>query len=297
MTADKKGSVYAIVAFTMWGFFPFYFKSLEHISPLVILACRIVFSVVLLSVLVILLRQWRKVVSAIRDKRHLFLLSLTAILISINWGCYVWAINNNYVFESSLAYYINPLINVIFGYVFLAERLRIAQWLAVVLAVIGVSIETFAHGQIPWIALTLSVAFGLYGLLHKKMQVDSIAGLSIETMLLMPIALLYLVFLSLAEPANLSSPGLWSLKDGLLLAAAGPVTVVPLLLFTMAAHRISLVSLGFVQYITPTILFLLAALVYEQEYSPLKLLTFVFIWLALIIMGVESLIYRRRRSV
>jgi len=291
MTADKQGSVYAIIAFTMWGFFPFYFKSLEHISPLVILACRIIFSVFLL---VTLLRQGGSVLRALSDKRHLFLLSLTAILIAVNWGVYVWAINNNYVFESSLAYYINPLINVFLGYVFLAERLRITQWFAVGLAFIGVSIETVALGQIPWIALVLSGAFGLYGLLHKKIQVDSIAGLSIETVLLMPIALLYLVFLWQVEPTASSTPSLWSLQDWLLLAAAGPVTVAPLLFFTMAAKRISLASLGFVQYITPTILFLLAALVYQQEYSPLKLLTFVFIWLGLIIMAIESLLYHRR---
>ena len=294
MTADKQGSVYAIIAFTMWGFFPFYFKSLEHISPLVILACRIIFSVILLFLLVTLLRQGGSVLRALSDKRHLFLLSLTAILIAVNWGVYVWAINNNYVFESSLAYYINPLINVFLGYVFLAERLRITQWFAVGLAFIGVSIETVALGQIPWIALVLSGAFGLYGLLHKKIQVDSIAGLSIETVLLMPIALLYLVFLWQVEPTASSTPSLWSLQDWLLLAAAGPVTVAPLLFFTMAAKRISLASLGFVQYITPTILFLLAALVYQQEYSPLKLLTFVFIWLGLIIMAIESLLYHRR---
>ena len=294
MTADKQGSVYAIIAFTMWGFFPFYFKSLEHISPLVILACRIIFSVILLFLLVTLLRQGGSVLRALSDKRHLFLLSLTAILIAANWGVYVWAINNNYVFESSLAYYINPLINVFLGYVFLAERLRITQWFAVGLAFIGVSIETVALGQIPWIALVLSGAFGLYGLLHKKIQVDSIAGLTIETVLLMPIALLYLVFIWQVEPTASSTPSLWSLQDWLLLAAAGPVTVAPLLFFTMAAKRISLASLGFVQYITPTILFLLAALVYQQEYSPLKLLTFVFIWLGLIIMAIESLLYHRR---
>lgn len=296
MSSDKQGGYCAIIAFSIWGFFPIYFKSLEHISPLVILACRIIWSAVLLILLVIVFRQWRSVLGLIKNKRQLLLLSITTVLIGVNWGFYVWAVNNDFIFEASLAYYINPLINVFLGYVFLAERLRATQWFAVTLAVIGVSIETISHGQIPWIALTLSVIFGLYGLLHKQMKVDSISGLSVESLLLMPISLCYVLYLWQVEPSLPSSPASWSVQEWLLLAAAGPITVVPLLLFTMAAHRISLASLGFVQYITPTLLFLLAAFVYQQEYSPIKLFTFVFIWLGLMVMSIDAFNYRRRIS-
>ena len=294
MSSDKEGSCCAIIAFSIWGLFPLYFKSLEHISPLVILSCRIIWSAVLLILLIIVLRQWRQVLDIVKDKQQLLLLFITTVLIGVNWGAYVWAINNDYIFEASLAYYINPLINVFLGYVFLTERLRATQWFAVLLAVVGVSIEAIVYGQVPWIALMLSSVFGLYGLLHKKMQVDSIAGLSIEAFLLMPLSLFYVIYLWQAEPLAVSSPANWSLKEWFLLAAAGPVTVIPLVLFTMAAHRISLASLGFVQYITPTLLFLLAAFVYQQSYSPVKLLTFVFIWCGLMIMSIDALHYHRR---
>ena len=296
MSPSKQGTFCAILAFSMWGFFPLYFKSIEHISPLVILACRIIWSAVLLILIVTFLKQWQSLLALVKKKQQFFVLLTTAILIGVNWGFYVWAINNGYVFEASLAYFINPLINVFLGSVFLSEKLRSAQWFAVFLAVVGVTIETVALGQIPWIALTLSCAFGLYGLLHKQMQVDSISGLSVETFLLLPISLVYVIYLWQVEPSVASSPASWSLQDWLLLVAAGPVTVIPLLAFTMAAHRITLTALGFMQYITPTILFLLAALVYQQDYSVAKLLTFVFIWVALVIISIDAIKYRRRLS-
>lgn len=293
MSSEKQGRLFAVIAFSLWGFFPFYFTSIEHISPVVILACRVIWSAVLLCLIISLMRQWPSVISVFNNKQQCSLLFCTAVLIGLNWGFYVWAINNGYIYEASLAYFINPLLNIFLGYIFLAERLRKVQWFAVLLAVIGVTIETFTLGKIPWIALTLSIFFGLYGLLHKKMPVDSISGLSIETFLLLPISMTYVIFLWQVEPLNTSSPNNWSLRDWILLAAAGPVTVIPLLSFTIAARRITLTTLGFLQYITPTILFLLAALVYEQDFTIVKLVTFLFIWVALIIISIDAINNRR----
>ena len=217
---------------------------------------------------------------------------VATLLLASNWGIYIWSVTSNQLFEASLGYYINPLVNVVLGFVVLQERLRPIQWLAVLLAAIGVGIQMVNLGKLPWIALALGFSFGFYGLIHKQIDIDEIPGLFVETLLLLPLALLFLGYLGLEKmgPVN------WSVNDWWLLALAGPVTVTPLLLFTAAARRITYTSLGFFLYITPSMLFLLASLVYKEPFSLAKLITFVFIWTALFIISIDAIRQQRLKA-
>ncbi|MGH1485064.1 MAG: EamA family transporter RarD [Cellvibrionaceae bacterium] len=283
MSRSQQGGLLAIAAFVFWGAFPFYFKLVSHINPLEVLANRVIWAAFFLCFLLVVLRSWRKVVNAFRDGKQCLFLLLATVLIALNWGTYIWSVTNDRLFEASLGYYINPLLNVFLGFVLLNEKLRFIQWLAVLLAVIGVSIEIIALGKVPWVALILAFSFGFYGFIHKNISVDSISGLFVETLLLLPLAFIYLAVLSIEN----NGPVVWSTQDWLLLVVAGPVTIIPLLLFTSAAKRITYSSLGFFQYITPSILFLLATFYYNEPFSLLKLVTFGFIWLALILLSID----------
>ncbi len=289
MTHSREGGFLAVAAFVLWGAFPLYFKMLAHIDPLEVLANRVIWSAFSLFVLIVLLKYWNRLLPVFRDFRQMLSLLAATLLIATNWGVYIWAVTNDYIFEASLGYYINPLFNVFLGYLLLHEKLRRLQWLAVAIAAIGVSIQIVILGKLPWIALILAASFGLYGFIHKKITVNAISGLFIETILLLPIALIFLSILSVDQ----LGPLVWTLKDWLLLMAAGPVTIIPLLLFTAAAKRINYSTLGFFQYIAPSILFLLALFFYKEPFSLSTLLTFVLIWLALIIFTIDSLHYKK----
>ena len=275
----------AIGAFSLWGLFPFYFKLLVHIHPLVILANRIIWSVVTLLLLLLLLHQWRAVQSIFAHKKQWLPLMVAALLIALNWGAYVTAVNTDQVFEASLGYYINPLMNVFLGFVILKERLRGMQWLAVLLAFIGVAIQIVELGQLPWLALAMAISFSIYGLIHKRIEVAPMPGLFTETLFLLPLALVFLMIPQM-QPAA-SAP--WRGNDYVILSAAGLVTITPLLLFTAAAKRLTYTTLGFYQYIVPSTLFLLAGFFYQEPFSLLKLTTFVFIWTALAIFSIDAL--------
>jgi chloramphenicol-sensitive protein RarD len=295
MLRSQQGGLLATAAFVFWGAFPFYFKLVAHINPLEVLANRIIWAAFFLFFFLLALKSWRNVFAAFRDLKNGLYLLLATLLIATNWGTYIWAVTHDRLFEASLGYYINPLLNVFLGFVLLKESLRPIQWYAVLLAAIGVSIEIIALGKVPWVALILAFSFGFYGFIHKNIKVDSMSGLFIETLLLLPVALIYLAILM----ADNIGPVAWSEKDWILLIAAGPVTIIPLLLFTAAAKRITYSSLGFFQYITPSILFLLATFYYKEPFSLLKLTTFVFIWLALILLSMDVLKQqtRKRRGV
>jgi chloramphenicol-sensitive protein RarD len=239
------------------------------------------------------LQRWRQTLQLLRAARQGWQLLATTLLIATNWGVYIWSVTSNQLFEASLGYYINPLFNVFLGFIFLKESLRSLQWLAVVLAAIGVAIQVLTLDQFPWIACILAVSFGLYGLIHKTIQIDSIPGLLVETMLLLPVALLFLGVLWFKQ----AGPDVWTSSDWLLVILAGPVTVLPLLLFTAAAKRISYSTLGFFQYITPSILFLLATFYYREPFSSIKLLTFAFIWLALFLLSVDAIHHQQKNRV
>ncbi|EKF9835279.1 EamA family transporter RarD [Vibrio cholerae] len=289
MTPDqqdaKKGILLAISAYTMWGIAPIYFKALGAVSALEILSHRVVWSFVLLAVLIHLGRRWRSVVGVVHTPRKFWLLFVTALLVGGNWLIFIWSINANHMLDASLGYYINPLLNVLLGMLFLGERLRKLQWFAVALAAIGVGIQLVVFGSVPIVAIALATSFGFYGLLRKKIQVDAQTGLFLETLFMLPAAI-YLIWLA-DTPTSDMALNTWQLN--LLLVCAGVVTTLPLLCFTGAAARLKLSTLGFFQYIGPSLMFLLAVLVYGEAFTSDKAITFAFIWSALVIFSVDGL--------
>ena len=278
MPAHTKGVIYALFAFLIWGICPLYFKLLTEVPASEILTHRIIWSCVLLLALLLGTRQLYRVQAVLRSPRQLLNLTLSALLVAGNWLLFIWAVNHNHLLEASLGYYINPLFNILLGMLFLGERLRRLQWAAVLLAAIGVVIQVVLIGHLPWIALTLASSFGIYGLIRKKIPVDAQTGLFVETLLLLPLALIYLFGIADSATSNLS---LNSSHLNLLLLAAGVVTTVPLLLFTAGARLIPLSTLGFIQYLGPSIMFLLALFYYGEPVQAAKLVTFGFIWSAL----------------
>ena len=262
-----------------------YFKLVAQIPAAEILVHRIVWSVLVLVVLVLAAGHIAKVRDALRNKRVLQVLLVSGLLLAGNWWLFIWAVNNNHLLDASLGYYINPILNVFLGRIFLSEKLRRLQQFAVVLAIVGVSILVFSYGQIPWIALVLAVTFGVYGLLRKQVRVDSLPGLFIESCMMLPFAIAYW-FVYASDASNMFSND-WSLN--LILIGAGIVTTAPLLCFTAAARRIMYSTLGFFQYIGPSIMFVLAVFLYAEPLSDERLITFAFVWLALAIFSIDSL--------
>ena len=258
-----------------------------------VLMHRIVWSAVILCGLVLGFRQWPKVATAMTSPKVMRVLFVAGVLLGGNWLLFIWSINNDHLLDASLGYYINPLLNVFLGRIFLGERLRTVQKIAVGLAGIGVSIIVISHGQLPWIALVLALTFGIYGLLRKQVAVDALPGLFIETMMLLPFALAY--WLIMAGPMS----NMLNNDAGLnaLLVAAGVVTTAPLLCFTAAARRIMYSTLGFLQYIGPSIMFILAVFLYHEPLEPSRLVMFGFVWLALALFSSDSLrAYRYQRK-
>jgi len=292
-SSAKAGVIFAICAYTMWGIAPIYFKSLMSIPAAEVLMHRVVWSALVLVVLISLVKQWHKIRTALQSTKVIVTLLCAGMLLALNWLLFIWAVNNDRLLESSLGYYINPLINVFFGRLFLGEVLRPVQKLAVAIAAVGVAIMIFNYGQVPWIALTLAVTFSVYGLLRKQVAVDSMPGLLIETMMMLPIALVYWFWFAQVSGNLVENDN----NLNLLLMAAGIVTTAPLLCFTAAARRIKYSTLGFFQYIGPSIMFCLAVLVYHEPLSQARLITFGFVWFALAVFSYDSLNqYRRDRK-
>ena len=271
-----------------------YFKLLLAVPAAEILMHRIVWSLAVLVILVVAVGHWQKVKTACSNPKVLKILLISGLLLAANWLLFIWAINNDHMLDASLGYYINPLLNVLLGYMFLGERLRPFQKLAVLLAVIGVSILVISHGQLPWIALVLAGSFGVYGLLRKQVAVDSIPGLAVESSMMMPFALGYWLWFATPASDMLSN----SLDMNVLLIMAGIVSTAPLLCFTAAAKRLKYSTLGFFQYIGPSIMFLLAIFVYGEPLEQARLVTFAFVWLALVIFSIDSLrSYRQQKKI
>ena len=286
----RAGVLYAIAAYSMWGFAPVYFKAIKAIPATEILMHRIVWSMLILVVLAFGLKNIHKVKAALRQPAVLKTLLISGVLLAGNWLLFIWAVNNDHLLEASLGYYINPLINVLLGFVFLGERLYRLQQVAVGLALIGVSYLVISVGHLPWIALVLAGSFGIYGLLRKQVAVDSLPGLLIETSMMMPFALGYWIWF--ASPSADFTQNSSSLN--LLLMAAGIVTTAPLLCFTAAAKRLMYSTLGFFQYIGPSVMFILAVALYNEPLEPARLVTFGFVWTALALFSFDS--YRRYRQ-
>jgi len=285
------GVVYAGAAFLIWGLAAVYWKELKSIPSLEIIAHRVAWSFFFLLPLIIWQRQWAGFVCVLQNLKMLLILLASAILVAANWLLYVWAVNHDHLLQASLGYYINPLVNVVLGMIFLRERLRPPQLLAVLLAIIGVVYLTIQYGQFPWIALCLATSFGLYGLIRKVAPVSPLVGLAVETLLVSLPAIGYLLYLDSQGTGSIFRV---SLNLDLLLMGCAPVTAVPLLFFTAGAKRLYLSTLGLMQYIGPSGMFLLAVFYYDEPFSTAQVWTFVMIWTALVIYSTDSVIYYRR---
>jgi chloramphenicol-sensitive protein RarD len=288
-----KGILYGASAYLMWGFFPIYFKLLHEVPAVQILGHRVVWSLLFLLVLVIGLREGRSLRRSSSNRRTLLIYLLAAVLLATNWLTYIWGVNAGYVVETSLGYFINPLMNVILGVIILRERLRPAQWVPVGLAAAGVIYLTILYGTLPWIALALAFTFASYGLVKKLAPLGALHSLTIETGLLFVPALGFLLWMAMMSKGAFIRQGP---AITILLALAGVITAVPLLLFGAAARRVPLSTLGILQFIAPTCQLLLGVFVYGEAFTLARLVGFLCIWLALLLYVGEGLITQRRQT-
>jgi len=289
----NKGTLYALGSYALWGFLPIYWKLLKGVPPLEILSHRMVWGLLVLLGLLAYKQRWAWLGTLRYKPRTVMTFVATAVLLSGNWYVYIWAVNAGFIVETSLGYFINPLVNVLFGAIFLGERLRGWQKVAIVLALLGVLWLTFSYRALPWIALTLAVSFGLYGLLRKTAELESLEGLSLEMMILFLPAVAYLVYSGVMGDLSL---GRVSALQNVLLVMTGVVTAVPLLLFAMGARRVTLTTLGILQYLAPTCQFLIGVFVYDEPFSQTQLVGFGLIWLALAIYTSEGIVVARRKT-
>ncbi|MCL1115165.1 EamA family transporter RarD [Shewanella basaltis] len=290
----RKGVFLAICAYTIWGVAPLYFKLLHHVPATEILMHRVIWSFLFMIVLMQFIGGFSRLRLILKHPKQLLILLTTSVLIAANWLIFIWAVNNDHMLDASLGYFINPLFNVLLGMIFLGERLRKLQWLAVTLASIGVLVQLISFGSIPLVSLALAASFGFYGLLRKKVNIDAKSGLLVETAILLPVALGYLVITLGNSPASMLTN---SLNLNLLLVAAGVVTTIPLLCFAGAAVRIPFSILGFFQYIGPSIMFILAVKLFNEPFDIEKGITFGFIWGALVIFISDMVLQRQRQHV
>ena len=286
----NKGIGYAISAYVVWGLLPVYWKSLQHVPAVQVVGHRIVWSCVLLCGMLLLSRQWREFRAAIAQPRVLGIYFVAALLIGLNWYVYVWAVNAGFIVETSLGYFINPLVSVALGVVFLRERLRPWQWVPVGLAGVGVLYLTLIYGALPWIALMLALFFGVYGLIKKTAPLNAFHGLTLETAMLLPIALGYLLLVERGGAGAFLHLG-W--RTDALIIGTGLATTAPMLLFASAARRIPLTLVGLLQYIAPTLQFLIGVFVYREPFDFARLIGFSIIWIALLLFALEGTLARR----
>ncbi|WP_145048910.1 EamA family transporter RarD [Paenibacillus xylanexedens] len=282
----NNGLVNAIIAYIMWGVLPLYWKLFNHVPAGEILSHRVVWSFVFMGILVAIQRRWGEMKRILANRSQLLALTASGLLIAANWLIFIWAVNNGHVVETSLGYYLNPLLNVLLAVMFLREKPNRGQWLAIAIAGIAVLIIAIDYGRFPWVAISLAVSFGLYGLAKKKIAQDASVGLLSETAVVLPIALGYWIYLGIVGKTTA-----WTLPTPMFLELllSGVVTALPLLFFARAAARLSLSTLGFVQYIGPTIMLVLSVFVFKESVSPVLLVGFGFIWIALIVYATASI--------
>ncbi len=285
------GILYATLAYVVWGLFPLYFRQIADVPALEVVMHRTVWSLLFVMLVLLFLKRWAWIGQVLRQPKVLGAFALSALLLSSNWLIYVWAVQNQHVLDASLGYFILPLVNVTFAYAFLGERPRRGQWMAVALAALGVVWLTIQTGRLPWVALALALTFGFYGLLRKVAVLGALEGLTLETMMLAPFALAYLVY-GVAQGNSMLLQG----DAGTLgwLALAGPLTAIPLLLFAAGARRIPMTTLGILQYVSPSILFVLSVLVFKEPLQLPRLVGFALIWGALVVYSLEGLVNSRR---
>ena len=289
----NRGTLYGIGAYLMWGFFPIYFKALQAVPSLEIMFHRVVWSFIFVASLITLRREWFKLSEVLHKKRLLLVYILSALLLATNWLVYIYGINSGQIVETSLGYFINPLVSVALGVIILRERLRPLQWTAIGIAALAVIYLTVQFGSPPWIALALAFSFGLYGLIKKIAPLGALSGLSLETGLLFVPAAVYLLFLYWQGTGAFGPEGL---SVTILLALTGIITATPLLLFARAARAIPLTLLGILQYIAPTVQFMLGVFLYNEPFMLTRLVGFSLIWIALLIFTLEGIMERRKLS-
>ena len=292
MPESRRGLILGALAYTLWGTFPLYWTLLEPGGAVEILAHRILWSLLTMVLILVLWHRVDQLKALLRDRRKLLLISGAAVVISVNWGGYIWGVNNGRVVETSLGYFINPLVTVLMGVLVLGERLRRLQWVAMVIAFVAVVVLTIDYGRPPWVALVLAFSFGTYGLLKKQAGVGAVESITLETLVLAPIAMAYVAWLVATSSSNFASHGL---GHALLFTTTGIITAIPLMLFGAAAIRVSMVSLGLLQYLAPTIQFALGILVFEEAMPASRWIGFGLVWVALAMFTVEALNHRRRQ--
>lgn len=283
--------LYAVACYSFWGIAPLYFVWVSFAGPFEILAHRVLWSVVLLLGLISLRRGWPLLRSL--SLAQYGWLTLSGLLIATNWGIFVWAVSEERVLETSLGYYMNPLINVLLGVLVLGERLRLLQWLAVAIAAVGVAYETLQLGMVPWLGLSLAITFAIYSLVRKRVPIDPVAGLGVETLLMLPVAVIYLVWLvAYSELPSTTGDGEW--VPLLQLGLGGVVTILPLLLFGAALNRLPLTVLSFVQYLAPSLSLLIAVFLLGETWRLGHFITFGCIWLGIALFSADALIQQRK---
>lgn len=278
--------LYAITAFMLWGLFPFYFKLLQEVSPFEMLVERLLWTCLFLVITLTWRRQWAWLKGMVRQPKVLLVFTCSALLISSNWGVYIWAVQQNKVIDASLGYFISPLLSVLIGCIVLRERLRLLQWVAIACAFAGVCWLTWSTGALPWVGISMALTFATYGLLRKIAVLGALEGLSLETFLMLPIVL-YFTAVSIHTGNHAFINGAWDLK--VLLLLSGPITAVPLLLFAAGARRMPLSMVGLVQYISPTMQFLIGVWMFNEPFGGERLIGFGLIWLALVMTSSEAL--------
>ncbi len=286
----KEGLLYAFGAYLIWGLVPIYWKLIKHVPAIQLIGHRIAWSFILLAIILLITRKWPELWSLIASRKIFWIYLAAAVLVFFNWFIYVWAVNAGYILEASLGYFINPLLSVLLGVLFLRERLRPFQWIAVGMAAVGVIYLALAYGRLPWIALGLAFTFGFYGLVKKTAPLSPLNGLTFETGLLFIPAVLFLAYQDEIGRGAFLRTG--TVSD-FLMAGAGFITTIPLLMFASAARRIPLTTIGIMHYITPSCQFLLGWLVYKEVFSSTRALGFGIVWIGLIIFAVDGFLSHR----
>ncbi|WP_297622287.1 EamA family transporter RarD [Nocardioides sp.] len=292
MPDSRRGLILGASAYILWGAFPLYWTLLEPGGAVEILAHRIVWSLLTMLLILVLSGRVSQLRALLRDRRKLLLLTAAAVVISVNWGGYIWGVNNGRVVETSLGYFINPLVTVLMGVLVLGEHLRRLQWVAMGLALVAVVVLTIDYGRPPWVALVLAFSFGTYGLAKKQADVGAVESITFETLVLAPVAAAYVAWLVATGQSNFGSHGV---GHAVLFTSTGIITAIPLMLFGAAAIRVSMVSLGLLQYLAPTIQFALGILVFHEDMPPSRWIGFGLVWVALAMFTVEALNHRRRQ--
>lgn len=292
MTDQRRGLLLGVAAYGMWGAFPLYWPLLEPAGAIELLAHRVLWSVVTMGLLVVLLRRTRELRAVLRSRRTVLLLAVAAAVVTVNWATYIYGVNNDRVVETSLGYFVNPLVTVLMGVFVLGERLRPLQWVAMGVAALAVVVITVDYGRLPWVALVLAFSFGTYGLAKKSANVGAVESLAFETACVAPFAAAYVAWLVATGASEFGSHGP---GHAVLIASSGLVTAVPLICFGAAAIRVSMVTLGLLQYLAPVLQFALGVLYFHEDMPAGRWVGFALVWVALVVFTVEATSHRRRQ--